>query len=452
MLKKYLLMNIIDVSYKNLLKKFFDGAILNILLRLKGIIFLPILVNFFSKDEVGAYSLLQTSSALLLGLYTLNMPDASNRIMLGYKTKGREHDILSLVSTIWGYTAISFVVISIFLFPVLYYLLDFESFWFLLFLALLVFAKLLNKISIFVFQVFQRTKIQMFSNLFVEYGMLLIVIALVYFFEVGVASLVLAYVFLMCLSSSYLVGVLRKSYCFNFNISFEQLRKLIKISIFLLPNVYSLLIIQNSDFLIVKYFYSYEDVAEYSFAYSLVGLVAGFSLAINFFWYSSAVVSTDEKLRLLVSKLVYIFPVMLFFVYSVYRVFSEPITNLINLSYNDSVGATNVLVLGVAANVFVQVMSGVLYSRKLEGKLLFAILVGMILNVIANILLVPVSSYVGAALATSLAYFSILSLQFLFVSYALHLSMRVNFVFFVSVLLSISLLVFSFNKAVVWIS
>ena len=85
-------MNNIRLNTRAIIEKFFDGIFLNILLKVKGIISLPIIVNFFSKADLGMLSLWHSTSALLIGLYMLNIPDSSNRVILNLH-KENKHNI-----------------------------------------------------------------------------------------------------------------------------------------------------------------------------------------------------------------------------------------------------------------------------------------------------------------------------------------------------------------------
>ena len=106
-------MNNIELTRKAIIEKFFDGVFLNILLKIKGIISLPIIVSFFSKADLGLLSLWHSISALLLGIYLFNIPDSSNRIILNLHKKKKYDLIADTISSIFTFGFIMYLIVSI---------------------------------------------------------------------------------------------------------------------------------------------------------------------------------------------------------------------------------------------------------------------------------------------------------------------------------------------------
>lgn len=440
-------MNIIDLSKKNLISKFLDGLFLNILLRVKGIIYLPILVNFFSKSDIGVVSLWQSISSLLMGLYLLNIPDSSNRVILDYKKNNNDQKITETISTIFSFSLIVFLIVSIILTVFYYSFFNNDDSDFFEILILLVFSKIVGKLAIFTFQIFQKSKLIIKTQLTIEYGSLLIVLFGIYILNINDIK----YVIFAYMSVSFMMGILLliklyEYYPYKFSINSDILKKLLKISLFLLPNVYALIIIQNSDFVMIKYFWSLVEVGEYSFAYSIGSVVGGLSMAVTFFWYSSAVYADDELLSRMVVKINTYMPILLFAVVLFYYFVTQPLINLINSDYLIVNNVIQILIIGFFVNIFIQILSGTLYAKNKERLILYSVLTGMVINIILNFILIPRYGLYGGALATTIAYLTIFIIQYKYVRELLPKlkSIKNNFNFIVLLIISILYITINF--------
>lgn len=410
-------MESIDLSKKNLLSKFFDGLFLNILLRIKGVIYLPILVNFFSKNDIGMISLWQSISSLLMGLYLLNIPDSSNRVILNYKKINSNQKIIETISTIFSFSFIMYFIISIILTVLYYYFFGNNKNEFFEILLLLLFSNIVSKLSLFIFQIFQKSKLIIKTQLIIEYGSLLIVLFQIYFVQIeNIKYVILTYIFVSIIAGFFLFIKLHEYYAYTFFLSFDILKKLLKISLFLLPNMYALIFIQNSDFIMIKYYWSLVEVGEYSFAYSIGSVVSGLSMAVTFFWYSSVVYADDNLLSKMINKINAYMPILLFCIILFYYFATLPIINLINLSYIGVNSTIQILIIGFFINIYIQILSGVLYAKGKEKLILSSVMTGLIVNLILNFLLIPTYGIVGAGLATTIAYLTIFIIQYIYIN------------------------------------
>lgn len=406
-------MDSIDLSKKNLIYKFLDGLFLNILLRLKGIIYLPILVNFFSKSDIGMISLWQSTASLLAGLYLLSIPDSSNRVILEYKKDNNTQKIIETISTIFTFSFAMYFIVSIILSIVYFSFFNNQKDRFFEILLLLLFSNIINKLAIFVFQIFQQSKVIIKTQLIIEYGSLLIVILGIYFMQIeNIQYVIFTYIFVSLSVGAFLFIRLHGIYAYGFLLKFDILKNLLKISIFLLPNMYALAIIQSSDFLFIKYYWTLTEVGEYSFAYSIGSIISGLSMAVTFFWYSSVVYADDNLRSKMVDKINFYMPILFFCVALVYYLISAPLINLINSDYIGVNNIIQILIVGFFINIFVQILSGILYARGKEKLILASTIAGVLINLFLNFLWIPKYGLYGAALATTLAYMIIFMIQY----------------------------------------
>jgi O-antigen/teichoic acid export membrane protein len=450
---KYYLM--IDLSRKSIVSKFLDGLLLNILLRLKGVVYIPILVTFFSKSDIGLLTLWQSIASLLMGIYLLNMPDSANRVILNYDKNNEKKLVTETISSIFTVSFIVFFIVTV-LVLLAYYVFPIkqESDYFIEVLLLLVLSNILSKLSIFTFQIFQKTKLIVKTQLLIEYSSLGVVTAGVFLLEVqDIKFVIFTYVLISLVVSFYLFRLLYREYRFRIEINSKILKKILKVSIFLLPNAYALVIIQNSDYLMIKYFLSLVEVGEYSFAFSLSSVVSGLSMAITFFWYSTAVYANEDQITKMLNTINMYMPMLLLVLIFVYYLSTKEIISLINSDYLSVFHVVQVLIIGLYCNIYIQVLSGALYARHKESTILFSVLFGAITNLVLNYYLIQKYGLLGGALATTLAYIFILLIQYNSIRKVLIKidTWKNNLMMTAVMFISLLFVTFNFLKGILWI-
>lgn len=407
--------NKISLTNKSLLSKFTHGFILNILLRFKGLIYVPVVVNFISKEQLGEISYVKSISALVVGLLLLNLPDSSNRIILNEKGNDYKERILNTINSINNFSflfGVSFVIIFCF-FAKGFNLLDDRVIFI---VATLLVTGLLQKLSQYVFQIYQNTKLLMFTSLITEYCSLVIVILVLWkgWYD-DIFTILYVYSFFVLLSSVYLFHKLFSNFNFKKYLDIKIVKDVLKISLFLLPASYSMAVIQSSDFIIIENSVGLALLGEYSFAYSLAAFVTGLSMAITFFWYSSVVYADDENIVLLIKKVTKISLPLFLFVLLGYYILTIPVINIINKEYNTVFNIVLILVIGFFINIFCQIFQGVMYAKKKEKYILFDTIICASINVLLNIIFIPKYGLKFAAFSTSLSYILLYTFRFNFI-------------------------------------
>ncbi len=407
--------NNITFNTKDLLKKFTHGLSLNLILKLKGFIYFPILVNFLPKEDIGIIGLVKSLGALLLGIFLLNMPDSSNRILLEAE-KDKDSKKLNLtINSINSFITLLFPVAIIILLVTLR-LLHYQSLTFQIVTACLVSVLVFKKLSSFVYQVFQRTFLLLSLETFIEVGSFLVVIAMLLMqiskSPYAVLSVYIAFIFM---GSAYLFILLRKDFKLEFKIDFSIIKEVMKISLYLLPSSYALVIIQSSAYIIIERYIGLEHLGEYNFAYSISGLVSSLALGISFFWYSSVVYAERAQKVKLIKGISYVIPVVFILTIIFFEFLTKPIVNLVNKEYMPSVVPIQLLVIGFYVNLIIQIFSGILYSLKREFFILIPVVIAAIFSIVLNILFIDDFGIRFAALTTSLAYIIIFVFYFFYV-------------------------------------
>ena len=410
-------MNNIDLSKKGMFLKFSSGVFLNILLKIKSLIFLPILVNVFSKSEFGIFSLFFTVASVLIPAFTVNLPDSANRVVLNLHKKNDHLSIAQLISSIINFIFIWSVFLSLVAFLTYYFILKNPIENFFPTLLTIVLTLIFFKLAIFTYQIFLQTKKILLSQIFVEYGSLFIMIFLIYFLSIDSPQIIaMSGVPLSIFTSLYLIYKLNKEYSLQAIIDKKLIKQVFDISFYLLPSAYILVIIKAMDSLMVKYYLLPEQLGEYSFALSLsMAIPIAFSAGINFFWLSSSVYSDHKHLIETLRKATQLTCIAMLAVLGFYFFATPKLINLINPDYSNTFNVIQILIVGFFLSANINFFSGTLIAIKKEKYIFYTNIIFLAINFLLNLYLIPIYGLGGAALSTSLTYIGIYISQYFIV-------------------------------------
>lgn len=405
--------NKISLDSKSLFNKFSHGLILNILLKIKGLIYIPILVNFISKEDLGEISYVKAFVGLLTGMMFLNIPDSANRLILKNKDFNIQLRHINTFTNFCFLFGISFLLFFIFI-SIKFDLIDLRI---LLVATALLFTALIDKLSKYVFQIFQNTKLLTIVILSTEY-ISLFVVCLVLYYGIHDDILLILYIYALslALSSTYLFYKLFKTYTYEWIIDFSYIKKVLKISLYLFPASYSMMIVQSSDFIIIENYLSLNELGEYSFSYSLAGIVSGLSMAVTFFWYSSAVYASKSQIERLIYKILKIALFGLLLLIICYYFLTGYLIELINPDYSNSYDIIMILIVGFFIGILNQIYQGVMYADGKEKLILLDSSIIAVLNIILNLLFIPKYGLKFAAFSTSLSFLILFILRTYYVN------------------------------------
>ena len=393
--------NKISLDYKSLFNKFSHGLVLNILLKIKGVIYIPLLVNFISKEDLGEISYVKAIVGLLTGIMLLNIPDSSNRIILKEDDKLKQNKIINSLTNFSFLSGLIFLLLFV-LITSIFNLIDLR----LIFITTaMLFSALIEKLSKYIFQIFQNTKLLSLVIIITEYVSLGIVCLVLYnsWYD-DILTILYIYTFCLIVSSVYLFNKLFKSFPFKLNVDLVTIKKVLKISLFLFPASYSLMIIQSSDYLIIERFIGLEDLGIYSFSYSLAGVVSGLSMAITFFWYSSAVYANKKQLEKLINLILRLSLIALILLIFGYYIFTDLVIELINPEYKSANNIIMILIVGFFIGVINQIYQGIMYADGNEKAILIDTSLIALTNLVLNLVFIPTDGIKFAAFSTSLSF------------------------------------------------
>lgn len=387
---------------KDFFNKFSIGLMLNILIRIKSVIYLPILVNLLSKESVGEMTYYITIASLLVSFTVFNIPDSSNRFFkLDSKSDKKDRQIFNYVISLCLIGVVSVTLIFI----VIYNIFSVDSTTITLVYLYLV-SKVVNKISVFYHQIKQNVKIVSLSQLAIEYtSLLFLVFAWWKSINVNVDIIIVANTVINISVSMFLMfkNLMFRHYRFMLNYQFAK--KILKVSMFLVPSLYLMLIIQYGDVLVIEHFLGKESVADYTFANSMASLVVGFQMALSLFWFSKVTRMNKNEKEYFFDKAQSGMNLLIILVFCFYYLVIEELIILINKEYIMAVSSTIILATAYVHLVGSQLYVGSLYADKKENRILLTSVAGMVVNVVINLSFVEKFGIEIAAISTFISYF-----------------------------------------------
>ena len=393
--------NKISLNYKSLLSKFSHGLILNILLKVKGAIYIPILVNFISKEELGEISYVNAIVGLLTGIMFLNIPDSSNRIIIKEENEYYQNKIINSLTNFSFFSGLVFLVIFIIITTIF----DLIEPRLILIITAMLFSALTSKLSRYVFQIFQNTQLLTIVILITEY-ISLGLICLVLYNNLYDDVLTILYIYVICLifSSLYLFVRLFNSFPFELIINLSTVKRVLNISLYLFPASYSFMIIQSSDFLIIEKFIGLEELGVYSFSYSIGSIVTGLSMAVTFFWFSSAVYANKKQIEKLLNIILKLSLIVIVFLILGFYSFTDLLIEIINPDYKDANNIIMILIVGFFISLINQIYQGIMYADNNEKSILIDTSIAALTNLVLNLVFIPSLGIKFAAFSTSLSF------------------------------------------------
>lgn len=383
------------------------------ILKVMGIITMPIIIRKLSIEDFANYSLLNTYFSIFIIIMMLNFQSAISRFYFEYK---------NIKFIILGSLMISFLcyaIFSMFLLSSLgYYLEDLLS---------------LSKESIFIlisavyFQISYNTMEEYFkineeskivSTIVSISGIFtyLLLLFLVYHIDNTSVSLVLSKAVVLLPINFLCLYLLLKNTSFN-DISFDGMSAMFKYSIFLMPYALSGFLLQQFDRVMLSKLGDLADVAYYSFAYSIGALPYIIVSVILVSWNPSFMkLCNENKFTNLnhQSKLVLIISACII---SLFMIFYKEISYLIGGEKYTGIAELSLVLL--FSNIFI--IGSTVYLWFVNFKLKtywssFITLVSLVVNVILNYILIPKYGAYAAAISTLISYFVLYALLSIYVN------------------------------------
>ena len=387
-------------AYKKLLKNSGIFAIANLGSKLISILFIPYYTYVLSIVEYGTIDMINTSISLILPLITLSIFDATLRFTV--KSRYSNKDIFS--SSIIVILIANIIVLL--LYPILIKISFLKNILGLFYIIILVqsiniviaqFTRGIGMVKQFAINGIINTFILVISN-----------IILLSYFNMGIKGYFISVILAYMLSTLYLI-ISTKIWklCSFKNINITIIKEMIRYSIPLIPNSLMWWIMNASDRYAITMFMGVAANGLYAVAYKIPTILNLLYSIFSQAWQLSAIEEGESKNKSeFYTNVFKVFSVVMCIGTSFILMIIKPIIEIVlSTEFKNCWRYVPFLLLAVVFTSFSSFL-GTNYIAMKETKGVFKTsLIGAILNIILNLILIPLIGLNGAAIATMISFF-----------------------------------------------
>jgi O-antigen/teichoic acid export membrane protein len=388
-----------------------NSIYMQLLIKLKGLITMPVMTYFLTPSELGVFNIILVTSSMLVPLFSMNLTDGPAIHFVQEKSRER---IVTMYNTVTN-SVLLFSLGFLPFFCLVMYEFGGPYYRYLPMMVLLLYANLFYKLATYVLVIFQKTSLLVSNAMLKDGAATLLTIAVV---AAGYSYLGMIVVLVV---TSVAAGILvyritRKELVYSCIIDRQILLKFLKMALPLLPVFFFSWVIQSSDSYFLAYFKGEQAVGKYSIIYGLTSVILSLTLALNYFWFPVSArlwVDNREKYRKAFVAMFAGFVTVLFVTVTFFELNSRMIMQMMvrRAEYQDAYIITGIIAFAFAMQVLITLLTAPLYSNGNTRTIFTAYLCGGLVNTALNILLIPATGIMGAAISTAVSYLVIVLLM-----------------------------------------
>lgn len=389
----------------NLFKKFIQFAIGNGIVLILGFISAPIITRIISPSEMGKFSMFNTITNLLLVIVLLGIDQSYVRYYYEEEDKSQ-----LLKRCIKIPLVVNFIFCALFLIFYKYisiYIVDEVNFLLVVLIVFHLFGSIFSRFALIQIRMKQRAKLYSLLNILMKIFYLIFIAVFFVLYKDSYMTLILATIIANLLMTLFAIYIEKKEWFGKGRNKLKTVdRELIRYGI---PFVFSMAvtwIFQSADRIAIKQFCGYDEVGLYSGAMNIISLLNACQGAFTTFWvpvayekYSDNPNDTEffSKINKIVSVVMLLIAILLI-------TFKDLIVLLLGAEYREAVFIFPYLVfMPIMYTISETTVLGINFKKKTKNHIYIAIISAMV-NIIGNLILVPIYGAIGAAISTGLAY------------------------------------------------
>ena len=391
-----------NVSKKSyLLKNTFALALGNFGSKLIVFFLVPLYTNVLTTKEYGTIDLITIISTVLVPIITLNIQEAIMRFMMDKENESNKVLTTGLIMTLVT------LLFSILFIPIYKYVPVTSNYSILLSLYMFTFS--VSSMC----QCYLRGKEKLFEYSIISIIQTLIIAVLnIYFLLVlnaGIRGYIVAYIIAYCMIIILCIiyGKIFKS--FKFDIDKNLQKKMIKYSIFLIPNSLMWWIMNSLDHVMVTSMINLEANGIYAVSYKIPTIIMTLTTIFNQAWMFSAVKEKESLEKNVYTNEIYsvLFNIVVTISLGILLILKPLLTIYVGVSFYSSWMFTPPLIIGSMFLTLATFLSNEYTANKDSIGFLKSSSIGAVCNLLLNFLLIPKFGVFGAAIATCISYISV---------------------------------------------
>lgn len=395
------------------------GIVLN---RSVNFILLPVYTKYYSPQDIGMLTLLQSISFFLLVIYALGMETSFMKFFIEEKN-------IKMKSEIYSSTMIFLLLFSIVVSSVIFFLSDkvvafFEfsdvntSILLLKILCVLMVADTVYRFPLLLFRAELNAKTYAYINLLTFIVNIISNIVLIVFLEMGIEAILYSYI--LSVAVTLIVSILMTGRYLTFRVSAARIRIMLKYGNKFIYIGLCLILIDMSDRFFLKYFFNEKVVGIYWANYRLATVMSLVIAAFKFSWTPYFLnLSDNQENKKIISN---IFTYFCFAGLSLFLIFSLLIDqfvkiNVLGIQFLDEkyIHGLSIVPLVLLAYFFSGAYSTLNAAPFFTDKTFLILIIsaaGLLVNIAMNFLLIPVMEMNGAAVSTLITYFTMFVIMY----------------------------------------
>ena len=394
----------LDFSENLFAKRLSLGFLVNLLAKAKGLITLPFYTRLLGADGLGIFSLILVTSNILLPLMNGNLTTG-----LGVYTAAltdKEEIKRNYYSALYSSLFIAFLSAAILLLIGSKILPENVS-KYLWIVVLFAFTNVSRNCTTIFPQMFQKTKVFALSVFLMDYIGAAISITLVYL-GYGAVGAVAGIGLANAMGAMVLFYIIYKNIGISLSIDLPTVKKFAFYSLPLIPMSFSGWIMDAADKYLIYHFCDTAEVGIYSVAYSISSLIMMVSAALYFTFGFSILKLWDEDreyfynfIRIVTKWTVISLTLLLASLFIGTHIL---VSILAGPGFSAAESVIPILGLGLCAATMNAIFSSMFGAIKNSKIIMIVLLSAAVLNLVLNILLIPIFGITGAAVATAISY------------------------------------------------
>lgn len=388
-------------KYKYLLSNTILLTISNISSKLLSFLLLPLYTHLLSPGDYGVISLITSSTQLFFPLLTLGISEAVIRYTLDKNANKKQIFSIGILTSIISFIPILFFRFFIHEGNVLHGYYDYFIAFYL--------SYSLNTIFVLFTRGLEKIKVVAINGFLITFLTITLNIYFLIYLDLGVFGYLLSYTLANLISCLYLFFA---SNLYNFftvkRIDITMLKIMIIYSLPMGLNAISWWINNTSDRYLVTYFLGIDQAGLYSVAYKIPSLLMVFSTIFTQAWQISSVKEYEKKdYSRFYSNIYNSFNEFLVLVSSMVLTILPFAILVLNERYYSVINIIPILLIAFMYNSLVSFYGTIYSTAKRTKDVLKTTILGASINLILNIILIPIVGVIGAALSTLISYFVI---------------------------------------------
>lgn len=362
----------------------------------------PLYTQWLVPSDYGVVDLIATVAFVLMPVFTLNIGESVMRFDLD---EGADYDRIMSVGIVFLLLSVA---LTFLVYPFSLFFSELAAYKSYLYLYCLTYG--FSTILICNLRGLERLLSYAIANIILTFGIAVFNMLFLGVFRMGVKGYLLSYIVaqFVVILFAFITGSVKHTVD-NFSLNFDLLKEMVKYSFLLIPTSLMWWIMNSSDRLMVTAMIGVSANGIYAISYKIPSFLTTLSTVFNQAWSYSAIKENESTDKVcytnkvyfqLLDNLIIITAVLLFLMKPFMKVY-------VSKEYYLAWKYTPYLLIGMLFCTLGTFLSTAYTVNKDSKGFLWSGTIGAIVNIVLNLILIPIMQCHGAALATCISYISV---------------------------------------------